>query len=94
MDRTDPGLASNEKTMMLEFLDYHRATFVQKVTGMTSAELNRTAVPTSALTLGGLLKHLAHVEDSWLTQRFTGKHRAKLRWSGCCSSTWIVSSRS
>lgn len=73
MDRTDPGLASNEKTMMLEFLDDHRATFVQKVTGMTSAELNRTAVPTSALTLGGLLKHLAHVEDSWLTQRFTGR---------------------
>ena len=72
MDRTDPGLASDERTMMLEFLDYHRATFVQKVTGLTSAELDRTTVPTSALTLGGLLKHLAHVEDSWLTHRFAG----------------------
>lgn len=73
MDRIDPGLAGNEKTMMLEFLDYHRATIVQKVTGLTSAELNRTAVPTSALTPGGLLKHLAHVEDSWLTHRFAGR---------------------
>ena len=73
MDRTDPGLASSEKTMMLEFLDYHRATFVQKVSGLTAADLNRTAVPSSVLTLGGLLKHLAHVEDSWMTHRFAGR---------------------
>lgn len=58
--------------MLLEFLDYYRAVIARKADGLTSEQLNRT-VASSTLTLGGLVKHLALVEDSWLTVRFAGR---------------------
>ena len=73
MDRHDPRiLGSDERTMLLEFLDYHRATLVQKVTGLTQAQMAKQSVPTSSLTLAGLLKHHALNEDTWFSHRFAG----------------------
>ena len=71
MDRKDPKLQSDERTTLMEFLDYHRATFLSKIAGLTHEQLNRT-LPPSDLTLASLTKHLAHVEDSWFQQRFVG----------------------
>jgi uncharacterized damage-inducible protein DinB len=64
MDRHDPALAADERTMLSQFLDFHRATLLWKVEGLDHAQLNTTTA-VSDLTLGGLLKHLALVEDSW-----------------------------
>ena len=72
MDRVDPQLASDERTMLLEFLDFHRATLVQKVTGLTQAQLAARPVSTSSLTLAGLVKHHALNEDTWFSRRFAG----------------------
>jgi uncharacterized damage-inducible protein DinB len=44
-----------------------------KCEGLTAEQLGRAAVPTSSLTLGGLLHHLALVEDSWFRVRFLGE---------------------
>jgi len=38
-----------------------------------SADSMRQRIPTSALTLAGLLKHLALVEDDWIQFRFLGR---------------------
>ena len=72
MPRIDPDLVADELTMLTQFLEFHRATVLEKVSGLTHEELNRRAVPTSELTLAGLVKHLALVEDSWFTERFAG----------------------
>lgn len=56
---------------MLGFLDYQRQTLRWKCTGLTADQLS-TAVAPSALTLGGLVKHLAVVEAGWLNQFFAG----------------------
>jgi hypothetical protein len=64
MDRTDPASNSDELTMLGEYLDYHRATLVMKASGLDRAQL-ATPLPPSTLTLAGLLKHAALVEDSW-----------------------------
>ncbi len=48
-----------------------RATFRWKAGGLDSAGLT-TAIGASSLTLGGLLKHLALVEDSSLGEKLTG----------------------
>lgn len=69
MERTDPDLAGDDPTLLTQFLDYHRA--VQKVRGLTRAQM-ATRLPTSELTLAGLVKHLALVEDSWFTGRLRG----------------------
>ena len=72
MDRIDPRLASDERTMLLEFLDFHRATLVQKMRGLTQKQMVASPVPTSNLTLAGLVKHHALNEDTWFSRRFAG----------------------
>jgi uncharacterized damage-inducible protein DinB len=69
--RVDPAVAADERTMLDQFLDYHRATLLDKTDGL-SAEQLRQKLPTSELTLGGLLKHLALVEDDWIQVDFLG----------------------
>jgi hypothetical protein len=73
MPRTDPDLVADELTTLTQFLEFHRATVLEKVDGLTRDELNRRAVPTSALTLAGLVKHLAFVEDDWFQVRLLGQ---------------------
>lgn len=64
MERTDPDLAGDELTMLTQYLDYHRATLVRKASGLTREQL-ATRLPTSDLTLAGLVKHAALNEDHW-----------------------------
>jgi hypothetical protein len=64
MERNDPEPIADELTALTQFLDYHRATLVAKATGLDRAQL-ATRLEPSALTLAGLLKHAALVEDSW-----------------------------
>jgi uncharacterized damage-inducible protein DinB len=71
MDRTDPDLRADERTTLAQYLDYHRATLVTKVEGLTQQQL-ATRLPSSSLTLGGLVKHMALVEDSWFQDDFLG----------------------
>jgi uncharacterized damage-inducible protein DinB len=44
-----------------------------KVSGVSEEDLKRKAVPTSSLSLLGLVKHLAYVERSWFQRRFKGE---------------------
>ena len=57
--------------MLSQFLDYHRATLLWKVEGLDHEQLNTTTAA-SDLTLAGLLKHLALVEDDWFQRVLHG----------------------
>ena len=70
--RPEPPPAADEETTLLGFLDYQRATFAWKCSGLDAAGL-RATVAASSMTLGGMLKHLAYVEDSWCSHRLHGK---------------------
>ncbi len=52
-------------------LERNRRTFAWKCTGLGAEEMRRT-VGASTMTLGGLLKHLALVEDEYFTRQLTG----------------------
>jgi uncharacterized damage-inducible protein DinB len=69
--RLEPSEAADEATMLLAYLDYHRATFAWKSRGLDSKGLN-TRIAASAMTLGGLMKHLALVEDGWFSRSLFG----------------------
>lgn len=71
MERIDPQPTANERTTLLEYLNFQRATVLMKTAGLSQEQLNRPHPP-SELTLAGLLKHLWLVEDSWIKQRFLG----------------------
>lgn len=69
MQRHDPTPEGDERELLLQYLDYHRATLLIKCEGLDAQQLAQR-IPSSELTLGGLLKHLAFVEDSWLHSDF------------------------
>ena len=69
--RTDPPSRGAEQLQLTAFLDYQRETLLLKAEGLTDAQLAQP-LPTSSLTLGGLLNHLAYVEDTWFRVRFAG----------------------
>ncbi len=72
--RPEPPLASDETATLLGFLDYQRATLAWKCSGLDAAGLQATVAP-SSMTLGGLLKHLAYVEDHWFSRWLHGRDR-------------------
>lgn len=53
-------------------LDTQRTTILSKIDGLTSEQLADT-VPPSDLTLAGLIKHLACVEDHWFQHTYLGE---------------------
>jgi uncharacterized damage-inducible protein DinB len=73
--RREPAPQGDEVETLLAFLDYHRDTLAWKCSGLGAAELN-SPVGRSTMTLGGLLKHLAYVEDIWLSRRMFGNDPA------------------
>ena len=71
MDRLDPPFVAYELATFSGFLDYQRLTLLTKCEGLTDEQL-RTPLPSSSLTLAGLLKHGALNEDWWFGHRFAG----------------------
>ena len=71
MRREDPPFEAGELETFLGFLDYQRLTLLHKCEGLSDEQL-RIPLPTSSLTLAGLLLHCALDEDSWFSERFAG----------------------
>ncbi len=65
-------VAGDETRTLLGSLDRQRATLAWKCGGLDAAGL-RVTVGASTITLGGLLKHLALVEDDYFTGRLLGR---------------------
>jgi hypothetical protein len=69
--RPDGGFADMRATL-LGYLRNHRLTLELKCAGLDAAQLARRAVPPSNLSLLGLVRHLAGVEQAWLRIRMAG----------------------
>ena len=61
----------SERDTLIAFLNYHRELLIDKASGLTDEQLH-TAVAPSSLTLGGLINHMALVEDDWFTGDIAG----------------------
>jgi uncharacterized damage-inducible protein DinB len=72
--RPEPPLAGDETATLLGFLDYQRATLAWKCRGVDAAGL-RATVGVSSMTLGGMLKHMAYVENDWFSRWLHGHER-------------------
>jgi hypothetical protein len=67
----EPPLAADEATAIVAALERQRATVSWKCGGL-DAEGLRATTAASTITLGGLLKHLALVEDDTFTRKMAG----------------------
>jgi len=54
-------------------LDYHRATFLWKCAGLTEAQLRARPLPSTTLTLLGLMRHLQGAERYWFQRRLADR---------------------
>ena len=70
--RPGPPVAGDETATLLGALERNRATLAWKCGGLDAAGLRTTLGP-SSITLGGLLKHLANVEDDWFSRKLHGR---------------------
>ncbi|MGI8522086.1 MAG: DinB family protein [Nocardioides sp.] len=71
-ERIRPPEEAGEPETMLGLLDFLRGTVVHKVGGLTDDQAFSTPVASSALTAGGLVKHLTGVERFWFSIDFAG----------------------
>jgi len=67
----EPPIAGTEVEHLLGAIDRQRTTFRWKADNLDAAAL-QTRIAASSLTLGGLLKHLAAVEDYTFTHKLSG----------------------
>jgi uncharacterized damage-inducible protein DinB len=54
-----------EREMLERWLEFHRTTLLLKAEGLDDARRKERPVPTSALSLHGLVRHMGEVERSW-----------------------------
>jgi hypothetical protein len=64
-ERVDPPYEADERTMLVSWLDYQRATLALKCEGLTDEQMRERSVPPSSLSLLGLVRHMAEVENNW-----------------------------
>src|SRR3954449_10430934 len=73
LDRTEPALQGPERQALEQWLDYHRETLLHQCAGLTHDELKQRSVPTSGLTLLGIVRHMADVERWWFRLHGAGE---------------------
>ena len=70
--RPEPPYSADEASTLEGFLDFQRATLAWKCQGLDAAGFAATTAR-SDMTLGGMMKHLALVEDAWFSRVFLGR---------------------
>ncbi|HEY2043925.1 MAG TPA: DinB family protein [Jatrophihabitans sp.] len=68
--RPEPPYAGDEYPTLVGFLEWQRATFRMKCSGLSPEQLLQRASPPSTMCLLGLLRHLSEVEMGWFRSRF------------------------
>ncbi|HEX7459022.1 MAG TPA: DinB family protein [Acidimicrobiales bacterium] len=63
--RHEPAFVLSEREMLEGWLEFHRTTLQLKCEGLDDATRKVRPVPTSLLSLHGLVRHMAEVERSW-----------------------------
>ncbi|MFF9348769.1 DinB family protein [Streptomyces sp. NPDC014734] len=73
VERMSGSLVAGERDMITGYLAWYRDTLLHKCAGLTGEQLAERTVEPSALTLLGLIRHMAKVERVWFRRRFAGE---------------------
>ncbi len=66
--------APDERQVLVQWLDWQRATVVAKCAGLDEARAGLPLLPTSPdVTVRGVVSHLTDVERQWMTRSFLGR---------------------
>jgi len=75
-----PGFVLADRQMLEAWLEFQRTTLLLKCEGLDDEGRKRRPVPTSKLSLHGLLRHTAEVERNWFQRVLLGDAGAALIW--------------
>ncbi|MBQ1047377.1 DinB family protein [Micromonospora sp. C51] len=67
-----PDVAADERSTLEQFLDFHRQCVLDTLDGLGRDDAATRLLPATDLTIGGIAKHLARVEDLWFQERLLG----------------------
>jgi uncharacterized protein DUF664 len=65
VERTEPERSGDERSMLVAWLDYYRASIVHKCAGLTADQLTMRSCEPSPLSLAGLVRHLTEMERAY-----------------------------
>ncbi|MFI6920424.1 DinB family protein [Nonomuraea spiralis] len=77
-NRVPPPLTGDERTVLGNWLEWHRGTLAVKCAGLTVDQLRLRAAEPSTLSLLGLVRHMAHVERVWFRRVLNGEDIPRL----------------
>ena len=69
----DGPMTGDDRPILEGYLNYQRSTLLNICAGLTGEQLARRPLPSSNLSLLGLIRHLAKVERIWFRQRAAGQ---------------------
>ena len=78
-DSADGPLTGADRPILEGYLAWQRSTLLNLCSGLTAAHLSARPVPSSTLSLLGLVRHMAKVERIWFRQRVAGLDVTKER---------------
>jgi uncharacterized damage-inducible protein DinB len=77
-NRVSPPFIGDERTMLNNWLDWHRETLAVKCAGLSQEQLRERSVAPSTMSLLGLVRHMAHVERVWFRLVLNGEDVPRL----------------
>jgi len=78
--RTEPDFLLAEREMLESWLEFHRMTLLLKCEGLDEERLKLRPVPTSKLSLHGIVRHMAEVERNWFRRVLKREPEAPHLW--------------
>jgi uncharacterized damage-inducible protein DinB len=79
--RSEPPFVLPEREMLEQWLDFHRTTLLLKCEGLDDEARKSRPVATSLLSLHGLVRHMAEVEQNWFRRVLLRDVDAPAMWS-------------
>ena len=80
-DPRTTGNPQGEKATYVEYLANYRLTLGLKCDGLTPEQLATRSVPPSTMSLLGLVRHMARVENSWFQRVAQASGQDRIYWS-------------
>lgn len=68
-----PDLRGSERQTLEQFLDLYRRVVLAHLEGPEDHQAAKRVIPSTDLTIGGIVKHLAMVEDLWFQKKLLGR---------------------
>jgi hypothetical protein len=81
LERTDPPYTNPELAALNSWLDYHRATLLKKLDGLTEEQAGRPMVD-SGTTLHGIVRHMTTLEQWCFVELISGRREPYAYYDG------------